>query len=60
VVIYGLEVTVVRVQRLWPRSLLQPPLTDPDRQMLIVMAKQEERRPEERISVEIDSTPPQV
>jgi YihY family inner membrane protein len=56
VVIYGLEVTVVRAQRLWPRSLLQPPLTDPDKQMLVRMAKQEERRPEERISVEIDST----
>jgi uncharacterized BrkB/YihY/UPF0761 family membrane protein len=60
VVIYGLEVTVVRVQRLWPRSLLQPPLAGPDRQMLIAMAKQEERRPEERISVEIDSTSPPV
>jgi inner membrane protein YhjD len=56
VVLYGLEVTVVRVHRLWPRSLLQPPLTGPDRQMLITMAKQEERRPEERISVEIDSS----
>jgi uncharacterized BrkB/YihY/UPF0761 family membrane protein len=55
VVLYGLEVTVVRVQRLWPRSLLQPPLTCPDRQMLITLAKQEERRPEERISVEVDS-----
>ena len=60
VVFYGLEVAVVRVQRLWPRSLLQPPLTDPDKQMLITMAKQEERRPEERISVEIDSTTSQV
>ncbi len=60
VVIYGLEVTVVRVERLWPRSLLQPPLTGADRQMLIAMAKQEERRPEQRISVEIDSGPPQV
>jgi YihY family inner membrane protein len=60
VVLYGLEVTVVRVQRLWPRSLLQPPLTGPDRQMLITLAKQEERRPEERISVEIDSTTSQV
>jgi uncharacterized BrkB/YihY/UPF0761 family membrane protein len=58
VVLYGLEVAVVRVQRLWPRSLLQPPLTGPDRQMLITMAKQEERRPEERISIEIDSTDP--
>jgi uncharacterized BrkB/YihY/UPF0761 family membrane protein len=60
VILYGLEVAVVRVQRLWPRSLLQPPLTGPDRQMLITMAKQEVRRPEERISVEIDSTTSQV
>ncbi len=58
--IYGLEVTVVRVQRLWPRSLLQPPLTGPDKQMLVAMAMQEERLPEQRISVEIESTTSQV
>jgi YihY family inner membrane protein len=60
VVIYGLEVTVVRAQHLWPRSLLQPPLTGPDKQMLVTMAMQEERRPEQRISVEIDSSTSQV
>ena len=60
VVIYGLEVTVVRALHLWPRSLRQPPLTGPDKQMLVAMAMQEERRPELRISVEIDSSTSQV
>ena len=60
VVIYGLEVTVVRALHLWPRSLRQPPLTGPDKQMLVAMAMQEERRPEQRISVEIDSSTSQV
>lgn len=51
ILIYGLEITVVLTHRLWPRSLLQPPLTDPDIAVLTSMAMQEERRPEEHIQV---------
>jgi membrane protein len=60
IVLYGLEVVVVRVQHLWPRSLTGLPLTGADRQMLMASAKQEGGRSDERISVEIDSTTPQV
>jgi Virulence factor BrkB len=42
-------------RRLWPRSLLQPPLTRPDQRALTDLAKQEERRPEQ--SVEVTFTP---
>jgi uncharacterized BrkB/YihY/UPF0761 family membrane protein len=49
--IYAAEVNVVRARRLWPRSIVQPPLTDPDRAALREMAQREERRPEERIDV---------
>jgi hypothetical protein len=35
---------VVLARRLWPRSLLQPPLTEPDKQVLIALAETEERR----------------
>src|SRR4029450_6760906 len=51
VTLYGAEVNVVRARRLWPRSILQPPLTVADQRALIDLAKQEERRPEEAIHV---------
>jgi uncharacterized BrkB/YihY/UPF0761 family membrane protein len=49
--LYAAEVNVVRARRLWPRSILQPPLTRSDKRALIDLAKQEERRPEESIQV---------
>jgi uncharacterized BrkB/YihY/UPF0761 family membrane protein len=52
VTLYGAEVNVVRARRLWPRSILQPPLTEADQRALIDLAKQEERRPEQAINVE--------
>jgi uncharacterized BrkB/YihY/UPF0761 family membrane protein len=52
VTLYGAEVNVVRARRLWPRSILQPPLTDADQRALIDLAKQEERRPEQAINVQ--------
>lgn len=52
VTLYGAEVNAVRARRLWPRSLLQPPLTEADQRALIHLAKQEERRPEQAIHVE--------
>ena len=55
VTLYAAEVNVVRARRLWPRSLLQPPLTRPDQRALVDLAKQEERRPEQ--SVEVSFTP---
>jgi YihY family inner membrane protein len=52
VALYGAEVNVVQARRLWPRSILQPPLTEADQRALIDLAKQEERRPEETVNVE--------
>jgi YihY family inner membrane protein len=52
VILYGAEVNVVRARRLWPRSILQPPLTEADQRALIDLAKQEERRPEQAVNVE--------
>ena len=50
-VLFAAEVNVVLARRLWPRSLLQPPLTEPDRQVLTALAQTEERRPEQRVQV---------
>jgi hypothetical protein len=49
--LYAAEVNVVRTRRLWPRSIVQPPLTGPDRVALHQLAEKEERRPEERVDV---------
>jgi hypothetical protein len=49
--LYAAEVNVVLTRRLWPRSLLPPPLTGPDERALVALATQEERRPEESVQV---------
>ncbi len=49
--LYAAEVNVVGARHLWPRSILQPPLTRSDKRALTDLAKQEERRPEESIQV---------
>ncbi len=51
ITLYAAEINVVRVRRLWPRSIVQPPLTGPDRQVLNDMVEQEIRRPEQRVEV---------
>jgi YihY family inner membrane protein len=49
--LYAAELNVVLARRLWPRSLLQPPLTEPDRRVLTALAEAEERRPGQTIEV---------
>jgi YihY family inner membrane protein len=62
--LYAAEVNVVLARRLWPRSLLQPPLTGPDQRVLAALAETEERLPEQTIEVRFspeasrDDTPP--
>jgi membrane protein len=51
------EINVVRKRRLWPRSLVQPPLTEPDKRALELLAKEEERRPEEKVEVRFSDPP---
>ena len=53
---YAAEINVVRRRRLWPRSVVQPPLTDADRRALTYYAKQEERRPEEEVDMRVRDT----
>jgi YihY family inner membrane protein len=49
--LYAAELNVVLARGLWPRSLFQPPLTEPDRRVLAALAEAEERRPEETVEV---------
>ncbi|MFB8205081.1 YihY/virulence factor BrkB family protein [Kitasatospora purpeofusca] len=51
VAVYAAETNVVLTRSLWPRSILQPPLTGPDEEVLASIARQEERRPEQQVEV---------
>ena len=53
--LYAAELNVVLARRLWPRGLLQPPLTEPDRRVLAALAEAEARRPEEIVEVRFTS-----
>jgi uncharacterized BrkB/YihY/UPF0761 family membrane protein len=48
-VLISAEVNVVLSKRLWPRSLVQPPLTPADRAVLEAEGRVEQRRPEVRV-----------
>jgi len=57
VTLLAAEINVVKKRRLWPRAIVQPPLTDADERALTAYVKQEERRPEEEIQVRIHDQP---
>jgi YihY family inner membrane protein len=48
--LYGAEINSVLHHRLWPRSMVQPPLTDADQRSLALQATQNQRRPEQVVS----------
>lgn len=54
ITLYAAELNVVRARRLYPRSIVQPPLTPADQRVLADIAKVGERRPEQRVAVEFD------
>ena len=51
VTVYAAEVNVVLARRLWPRSIVQPPLTAADREALALQPLQNQRREEQHITV---------
>ncbi len=55
--VYAAELNVVLARRLWPRGLIQPPLTEADRRSLAAQAVQNIRRPEQRVEVSFDGEP---
>ena len=52
--LYSAELNVVLKDRLWPRSIVQPPLTDADKRVLDRIASVGERRPEQRVETSFD------
>ena len=51
ITVYSAEINVVLARRLWPRSIVQPPLTEADRASMALQALQNQRRPEQDVEV---------
>jgi YihY family inner membrane protein len=56
--VYVAEVNVVLARRLWPRSIVQPPLTEADRASMALQALQNQRRVEQQVKVTFDDRKP--
>ena len=54
ITVYCAEINVVLARRLWPRAIVQPPLTEADRASMALQALQNQRRPEQHIEVTFD------
>jgi YihY family inner membrane protein len=60
ITMYAAEINVVLARHLWPRSILQPPLTEADRSSMALQALQNQRREEQQIEVTFDDRKPGV
>jgi YihY family inner membrane protein len=58
ITVYAAEINVVLAQQLWPRSIVQPPLTEADRAVLAAQARQNHRRDDQHVEVSFDDQPP--
>ena len=61
--LYAVEADVVRTRRLWPRSLVQPPLTQGDQRAYRAYAETTRRRPKDEQDVDVhfpERTPAQA
>lgn len=54
IIVYAMEVDVVRAKRFWPRSIVQPPLTDADKSYYDSALRAEAQRPEQRLHLEYE------
>jgi YihY family inner membrane protein len=55
--VYAAEINVVLARRLWPRAVIQPPLTEADRASMALQALQNQRRPEQQVEVTYGDRP---
>ncbi len=58
VTVYCAEINVVLERRLWPRAMVQPPLTEADRTVMALQALQNQRRPEQQVEVSFTDRKP--
>jgi YihY family inner membrane protein len=58
ITVYSAEINVVLARRLWPRTIVQPPLTEADRASMAMQALQNQRREEQHVEVSYSDRPP--
>lgn len=54
---YAAEINVVLARRLWPRGIVQPPLTDADQRSIVARATEDQRRPEQEVLTWVHGSP---
>jgi YihY family inner membrane protein len=57
IAVYAAEVNVVLTRRLWPRTIVQPPLAEADRASMALQALQNQRREEQQVEVTFSDRP---
>jgi len=57
ITVYAAELNTVLARHLWPRNLVQPPLTSADQASLAAQATQNQRRPEQCVEVTFTEAP---
>jgi YihY family inner membrane protein len=57
VTVYAAELNTVIARRLWPRGMVQPPLTEADQRSIGLQAIQSQRRPEQEIVTRVHGRP---
>ena len=57
ITLYAAELNSVLFHRLWPRSMVQPPLTEADQRSLAFQATENQRRPEQVVTTYFRSRP---
>ncbi len=55
--VYAAEINVVLARRLWPRAIVQPPLTEADRASMALQALSNQRREEQQVEVTFSDRP---
>jgi YihY family inner membrane protein len=51
VIVYAIEADVVRAKHLWPRGIVQPPLTEADKSYYTAALRAEAQRPEQELKI---------
>lgn len=57
ITLYAAEINTVLHHRLWPRGMIQPPLTDADQRSLAFQVTQNQRRPEQEVVTRFQGRP---
>jgi hypothetical protein len=57
ITLYCAEMNTVVARNLWPRTMVQPPLTEADQRSLAYQATANQRRPEQRVTTSFSTRP---